>query len=378
MAPTRGDTNGSRIRGRLRRPRNRLLVGAVFLGAVGAFVWYRLDWRRVVSAVVGADPLMLAVGVVAATAGLVCWSESMRHLLPPGSAAVSRRRSFLVYATGSLVRRVMPLGYAGSMGVLAVLFGREVSLPFDRSLASVSAAEFVNMIVSTALAVLGVLLLVLFGPPSPYVRWLAIGALGVVVGGGIAGTLLVYRAELIGRSAGATASRLAAVARRLPGLRSGRVPTEPIERGVERYVSALSTISSRRRAVAVSVGYSLLAWSALVAALYASGLAVGYRVPIAVALIVVPVGGYASILPVPGGLGGYELGVAGAIALLGGIDVATALAATLLFRVCTYWFVIGVGLVTSAALSIDVRTLARAAVERGQDESGVDSGSAEP
>lgn len=369
MAPTNGGTERPRFRERLRRPRNRLLVSAAILLAIVGFVWFRLDWRAVVAAVARANPLMLAVGVVAASAGLVCWSEAMRHLLPPGAGGVSRRRSFLVYASGSLVRRTIPLGYAGSIGVLAFLFGREASLPFDRSLASVSAAEFVNMVVSTTLAVLGVLLLVRFGPPSPYVPWLALGALGVTAGAGVAGALLVYRRALVGRSASASASRLAALAGRLPGRLPARLSVESVERAVDGYLRSLSTISTRRRALAASVGYSLLAWLALVVALYASGLAVGYRVPIAVALIVVPVGGYASILPVPGGLGGYELGVAGAIALLGGVEVATALALTLLFRVCTYWFVIGVGLVASAALSIDVREVARTASERYRDGS---------
>ena len=374
MDPTRGDTAGPEIRERLQRPRNRLLVSAVVLLAIVGFVWFRLDWRRVVSAIAEADPLLLVAGVVAATAGLVCWSESMRHLLPPESEGVSRRRSFLVYATGSLVRRAIPFGYAGSMGVLAYLFGREASLPFDRSLASVSAAEFVNVVVSTALAVLGVLVLVLFGPPSPYVRWLAFGALVLVVGVAVAGALLVYWSELAGRFASETASGLAGVAHRLPG----RLSMESVERAIDGYLRSLSTISTRRRAVAVSTGYSLLAWVALVAAFYACGLAVGYRVPVGVALLVVPVGGYASILPVPGGLGGYELGVAGAIALLGGVDVTIALAATLLFRVCSYWFVVGVGVVASAALSVDVRGLLRTASERGSDEPEVESGPAEP
>lgn len=374
MAPRNDSSRSPRVRERLRRPRNRLLLGGTILLAIGAFVWFRLDWREVLAAIARADPSLLAVGVVAATAGLVCWSEAMRNLLPPEAGSVSRRRSFLLYAVGSLVRRAIPVGYAGSIGVLAYLFGREASLPFDRSLASVSAAEFVNMVVSTTLAVLGVVLLVAFGPPSPYVRWLAFAAVVVSTGGAIAGVLIVYRGDKAGRFAGRSASRLAGLGRRLPV----RLPIESIERAVEDYLRSLSTISTRRRSVATTVGYSLLAWLTLVVALYASGLAVGYRVPIGVALLVVSVGGYASILPVPGGLGGYELGVAGAIAFLGGVDVATALAVTLLFRVCTYWFVVGVGLVASAALSIDFREVARTARDRGGDEPGPGSGQADP
>lgn len=352
-----GSESAPRRDGPLLGRRARLLVGAALLVAVVLFVWFRLDWRAVVSVVTRAEPALLLAGMTAAVAGLACWSEAMRHLLPPGARGVSRRRGFLVYATGSLVRNAIPLGYASSVVVLGYLYGRETGLPLERSLAGVSVAEFVNAVASTGLAVAGVFLLAAVGPSSPVVPWLAVVGAAVALGGAVGGSLLWYRRETVERAVHRVASALAAVAARLAGRDIGGPSPEAVEVAIAGYYRSLAAVSAQRRRVGTALGYSLLGWGALVASLYACGLAVGYRVPPAVAMVVVPVGGYATVLPLPGGLGGYELGVAGAIAVLAGVDVVTALAVTLLFRVCSYWLVIGLGAVASTALSVDPRRL---------------------
>lgn len=327
------------------------------LAGVLLFVWFRLDWRAVVAVVSRADGPLLAVGVGAALAGIACWGEALRHLLPPDARAVSRRRGFLVYSTGALVRNAIPLGYATSIAVLGYVYRREADVSLDRSLAAVSVAEFANMVASTSVAVAGVLLLVVVGPDTPLVWWLAVGTTGLVVVGVLAFSALWYRRAAVERVVHAVASLLSGVADRLSDGERNPLSPAAVEAAIAGYYHSLGVISARRPSVAVALGFSLLAWSAFVASLYASGLAIGYAVPIPVAMVVVTIGGYATVLPLPGGLGGYELGVAGGISLLGGVDVVTALAVTLLFRVCTYWVVIGVGVAASTVLSVDLRRL---------------------
>lgn len=351
--------------------RGRLVLGGALLLGVLLVASYRLDWRAVVAAVGRADLALLVLGALAAVAGLACWSEAMRHLLPPGSRAVSRRRGFLVYATGSLVRNALPVGYASSLAVLAYVFRREASITLDRSLAAVSVAEFLNAVASSGVAIVGILLLATVGPATPYVGWLALGAVLVSVGAALAATLLWYRRETVERVVHSVASKLATVVDRLADRERGPLSPDAVEAAIAGYYRSLSTVSDRRRAVTVSLSYSVLAWAALVTSLYACGLAIGYRVPIPVAMLVVPIGGYATVLPLPGGLGGYEFGVASALAILGGMDVVAAVAVTLLFRLCSFWLVIGLGAVAATALSVDIRDLASAAVDG-------ETGSAEP
>ena len=352
------------------RSRAQLLLAAGVLVASVAFVGLVLDWRRVLSTLAGADPGMVAIGLVAAVFGLACWGETARLLLPPDSRPVGRWRGFLVYATGGVVRNVLPVGYASSIAVIAYVYRREAGLSFHRSLASVSVAELLIAVASTAVTVVGIATLVAVGPRTPLVGWLAAGTLALAVGGTLTGTLVFYRREAVRRVVHAVAGVLAGAANRLnPGL-GRRFGPEAVEEAVQGYVDALSTVSGRRRTVAVASCYAVLGWLALVGAMYASGLAVGHRVPVAVALFVVPIGGYATILPVPGGIGGYELGVSGVLHLVGGLDLASALAVTLLFRVCAFWSVIVVGAVASTLLSVDLRGLVRTAIERAPTEAG--------
>jgi len=354
------------------RPRTRLLFGGAILVGTALFALVVLDWRQVVAVLAGADPWLVAAGVVASLAGLAAWSEALRHLLPPDARAVTRRRGFVVYATGGVVRNVLPVGYASSIAVLAYVYRREAELVLHRSLAAVTVAELLVGIASAAVAGTGLGLLVAAGPVTPLVEQIARGALLLAVGGTATGALVWYRRETARRAVHAVAGAAAGAAGRLnPGF-GERLSPSAVEETISDYLRALSTVSTRRRDVWTAAGFAAVGWLALVAALYASGLAVGYRVPVAVALLVVPVAGYATVLPVPGGLGGYELGVAGALHLLGGLDLAAAVAVTLLFRVCSYWAVIAVGAAASTYLSVDVRELSSATI----DGDGVPTGRA--
>ena len=359
--------------GRVRSRTQLLLGGATLVGTV-LFALVFLDWGRVVTVLAGAEPWLLAVGVVSSLVGLAAWSEALRHLLPPDAGHVSRRRGFAVYATGSVVRNVLPVGYASSIAVLAYVYRREAGLFLHRSLAAVTVAELLVAVASTGVAGSGLLLLVATGPESALVGQLARGAAVLAVGGTLTGALAWYRRETVRRLVHAVAGGAAGAADRLnPGF-GERLSPQAVEETIADYIGALSTVSARRRDVWGAAAFASVGWLALVAALYASGLAVGYRVPIAVALFVVPIAGYATVLPVPGGLGGYEIGVAGALHLLGGMDLAAAVAVTLLFRVCSYWAVIAVGAAAAAYLSVDVRALSSATVDGEAAPAGARTG----
>lgn len=346
------------------------MLGSAILVGILLFVWYRLDWRAVIAVVARADGPLFAAGVLAAVLGIACWSEALRLLLPPDASPVSRRRGFMVYSTGALVRNAIPLGYASSIAVLGYVYRREADLSMDRSLAAVSVAEFANATASTTMAVAGVLLLATVGPPSPLVVPLALGTVGLVIGGALLVATLWYRRSAVERVVHWLAALLSRVASRVSNGDRNPLSPEAVEVAIAGYYHSLSAVSARRPSVGIALLYSLLAWSAFVASLVVCGLAIGIDVPIPVAMLVVSVGGYATILPLPGGLGGYELGVAGGIAALSGVDVVSALAVTLLFRVCTYWIVIGVGVLASTALSVDLRRLVATVLATDRTDTG--------
>ncbi|MFB6198128.1 MAG: lysylphosphatidylglycerol synthase domain-containing protein, partial [Halobacteriaceae archaeon] len=56
-----------------------------------------------------------------------------------------------------------------------------------------------------------------------------------------------------------------------------------------------------------------------------------------------PTAAIAGAFPSPGGLGAAELAITGLVAALSGISIPQAAAIALLYRVCTYWSVLGAG-----------------------------------
>jgi glycosyltransferase 2 family protein len=99
------------------------------------------------------------------------------------------------------------------------------------------------------------------------------------------------------------------------------------------------------RRLPLLVALSVAGWALEGAALYATAAAVGAPVSIAGALVVALAASLLSTVPItPAGLGFTE---AGMVVMLGwlGLDVATATAATILFRIINYWSIVAFGFV---------------------------------
>jgi len=74
-------------------------------------------------------------------------------------------------------------------------------------------------------------------------------------------------------------------------------------------------------------------------------------------VFLVPASHLVAVLPLPGGLGGVELVLAGVLAVVLGIDVILAATVTLLYRLWAYWFVLLAGAVASLYAATPVRSL---------------------
>lgn len=326
-------------------------VGVVLALVVSFLVFF--DWQAVLTALKQADPGLVAAAVGAVTFAILAWAESQRRLLARSGAVVSPLRCVLVYAAGLFPRFALPVGYASSMLVLSRLFQRESDLSYEGSLAAVSIAEGLSFAASTALAVAGGTALLVFPTVLPQ-AWrlpagLAIGA-GAVT---LPVALAWYRRDLFER----LREGLKRVIDRVGGWIESRlgigVPIARAKHAIDRYAVRFFELSEHRRTVAVAFLLAGGGWLAIASALYASALAVDLTLSTAVVLFVVAASGYANVLPIPGGLGGYEAVGVGALSVFSGAAPETAVAAILLFRVASYWFPLAVGGLAATYLSVD-------------------------
>jgi uncharacterized membrane protein YbhN (UPF0104 family) len=232
-------------------------------------------------------------------AGVVVASTGLARLLPAGPATAA------AWQAGQYHRRG-----AGGAGVWAVLAGGLASL----------FAVLAALVAGAAIA----------GAASPWVLAgagvaLAVGGAGVVAAAHRAEPVARWLTRHVGRARWRRlAPGLAGLARQRLGLRRGT-------------------------AVLGASGLAVLAEAGMLAAAFGvAGAAVPWR-GLLLACAAGQLGG--RLVPLPGGLGGVEGGVLGALALAGAHPAAAAVAAVVVYRVAGYWALGSAGTIAAAVLA---------------------------
>jgi len=324
-----------------------LAIGG-FLTAVGP--------SRVFAELAAADPAVLAVGFVSIVFALACWSEAMRRLIVATGNPVGGRTYRLAYLSGEFLKQVIPLGQSAGPALVAYTVTRKSEASYEETLAATSVFAFLNVVVSLVVAVAGLGLLVATrrGPTGPLLRTVLV-VMTVVTAGIVAiVALATYRRGLL---EGAVL-RLVAGVRRTLGRLSARVDAalEPgrIRTALDGFTAAIDRLGSdRRRTVAVLV-FAVAGWLFFLLPMFTSFRAIGAPVPFALVVFAVPVVTLLNVVPLPGGLGGFEVALAAVIAAIGAVDLPTAAAGVFLFRLSNYWFLVLLGGLAATTLSVGV------------------------
>ncbi len=116
-----------------------------------------------------------------------------------------------------------------------------------------------------------------------------------------------------------------------------------IEEAVEQYREAIRTLSSRKGDLATCVVISFALWLLVIVRNYVVVIALGYEVDFIVIVVVQMVGTLVGVVPIlPGGLGSNE-GATVFLYISFGFPLTLAVAASLLDRFISFWFMLLVG-----------------------------------
>jgi uncharacterized protein (TIRG00374 family) len=258
----------------------------------------------------------------------------------------------LVFTAATFANNVTPFGQAGGEPVTALFISRTADTEYETGLAAIASVDALNFVPSILLATVGIGSLsatVAFGPRLRSAA-AAVGLLAVVVPT-VAYVGWRHRYAVERRVVAVLTPVVRGIGRLLPR----REPPEhgAIERRIERFFAAIERVTGDRRALATALAFSTLGWVCIAGSLWLSLFALGYTVPFAAAVVVVPVGAIAGITPLPGGLGGVEAVLVALLVPTTGVSVATATAAVVLHRTATYWLPTLVGGGVAAALGAD-------------------------
>jgi len=338
-------------------PRRSLAMLGLSVIVLALFVWF-MGPASVLAALSGADPVWAVVAVLAGLSAVVAWAGVFRLLVGTDGPTGSWVDSVTLYAAATFPKNVLPAGHATGPVLTAYLFSKRLDREYVPTLALVGMGELVNSLVSVALAVVGLGGLLALTPPSPQRTALAGGVAVTVAVLGIVGAVVYLRRDALRALVAAGAYLLRSTVGRVSRKVRTALAPDRVESGTARLGVTLRRASTLRRTLALAVVLSLAGWFGFVLALYASGLAVGHRIPLALAAFLVPASGVAGAIPLPGGLGGFEIGFTAALVALTGMAPETAVAATLLYRVATYWTVTIASGLAAAYVSLDVGGLA--------------------
>jgi uncharacterized protein (TIRG00374 family) len=291
-------------------------------------------WRALVAANQAVLPaiFLVALGWLSAW-GLVLWTVLHaigRPLSPP--------RSVVVFSAAVFANNVTPFGQAGGEPITAMLIAAETDSEYETGLAAIASVDTLHFVPSMTCAVLGFVYLVL--EAAQLTRDVLVAATGAVVLVGVIVTAVTvgwhHRERVETVVVGLVTPLLAVVGRLLPG-RTPPGRTE-VEGRVDGFFESVGRVADDRETIATAMAFSALGWVALAASLWLSLYALGYAVPIAATLFVVPVGSIAGITPLPGGLGGLEAVFIALLVPTAGVPASVATAAVLIHRGATYWF----------------------------------------
>ncbi len=314
---------------RVRITRRRMLAFAAFVVVALAFLYVVLPqlggigrtWDRLNEG----DAWWIAVAVAVEVASMASYIAIFHGIhIPPGSS-ITWRQSYQITMAGLAATRLFAAGGAGGVAVTAWALrrlgieGREVA---QRMIAFLVLLYGVYM---AALVICGVGLYVgLFPGPNPFAITIVPAIVGAV------GLALVVAAAFVPddleRRLGRLGSRHPRTARVLRRLATGPASTS----GGVRFA-----FSKLRHPDWAMIGV-LSWWACNVAVLYASFRAFGEAPPLAVLVQAYFVGMLANLLPIPGGIGGVEGGMIGALAAFG-VSVSLAVPAVLVYRLLAFW-----------------------------------------
>ncbi|WP_226013298.1 lysylphosphatidylglycerol synthase transmembrane domain-containing protein [Halomicrobium salinisoli] len=305
----------------------RFLVGVGAGGAILAGYLYTVGAETVLDRLVAVTPWALAlVALLVVLEGLAdaigVWAS-----IAPLNDGISPGESVKFALAGDFFDTLSPAGPVSSEPIMARFFSVATDTGYSEALGVRSTAKYVKAGTQACFsAILGLFVLVGSPDATPILATFGLSIGGLVVFGG---AVLRFRASI--------SKGLVAVLTPIVTLLSGLYRDQPYDRafvaaGVDRYWRRIVGFQERPRLLALIGVGGLVEQTLTATALWVALAGVGAESVFLPILIVVPLPQLASVVPIPGSLGAYDLLLGGALVVAAGVPTAVATAAVLVVR----------------------------------------------
>ena len=319
---------------------DRATIAKIAIGfAVALVVLYLFGvvfgWQEILRTLQSAHPGWFALTLASTTVGLIAWSKAWDEILHLVDVDLPLPSLVVTYFAATFADYVTPMGKAGGGPLIAYVLSTDDRITYHESLASVTTADLLNLLPYFGFAVIGFGGLLIRGNLSGRATLLLAG-LGVVALVVAVGIYLAWRHQTAVENA--LVRVLEPIARRVPIIDVSMVREE-----IAGFYEEIDRIADSPHVLAYTLVFSVVGWVFFAAPLYLAGRTVGVTLDPLVVLFVVPASTVAGLVPTPGGLGGVEFALVGLLVTLSPVTAGTAAAIALIYRLASYWFVLGVG-----------------------------------
>lgn len=314
----------------------RFAVGAALgLGGLAVYLWY-VGPEAVLQRLTAVAPLavvVVAVLVVAegAADGVGVWAS-----VKPLNGGLSPGQSVQFAFAGDFFDTLSPAGPVSSEPIMARFFAVETGTGYSDALGVRGVAKYVKSAAQIALSAILMGSLLLLGlAPRPLLFTLA-GAIAMLA---VVGVVIVFARDWLSTAVVLVVTPVAAVVSRL--YRDEPHSRASIADAVSRFQARIGAFRSTPELLAVVALGGLLEQLLTAGALWVALAGTGTGVAFVALVALVPLPQAASVVPIPGSLGAYDVLLAGALVAITDAGGADAAAAVLVVR--TFGLLVSVG-----------------------------------
>jgi len=319
-----------------RRTIAQIVLGFGIAGLVLLLLVDFVGTKDVLDRLADTDLGWLALGCLSTLLCLTAWGKAWQIVLGVAGVEESFRRLVVTYYAATFANYVTPLGQAGGEPFIAYVLSRDTEASYEDALASVVTADLLNLLPFVTFSGVGFAALLYQAQLPAVLEPFAAALFGVALGLPILAAVgWRFRFRL-----GRLLIRLAApVVRRAP-----RLSVDSLRGRLRELNEAFQRIAKDPSALVRAVAFSYVGWIFFALPLYFSGLAVSdATIPLLLVFFIVPASTLAGMVPSPGGSGAVEAALVVLIVALTPIADDGATAISILYRVASYFFALGIG-----------------------------------
>ena len=315
------------------------------------FIWL-IGTGDVYAAVLTVDPWLFSWGFLFVILSLVFRSVVWVRFLRMARVSASVPRIGILFLSAMFIKYVTPYGQVTAEPFIAYIVAEDGAMDYEEGLASIATADLFNYVPYYTFGLVGFIYLVFVGALDATI----VGYLAAITGLVLAVLLFVvavfYKRTWTERAVVAVAGILVAGIGRFSDRIARRFAPDRVQTRLVGFYETIDRFANNRWEIGVATVYAHLGMAFLLLPVYSTALAAGTHIPFLLIALIIAISKLGALFPAPGGLGGIEITIVAAMYLVTPIDLATATVIALLYRLCTYWFTVGIGGLATVYLSI--------------------------